>query len=185
MQLQSLFTTTTSRLTLPRLLILPHFGPEQCSFSLTQRYWSLRGIVCSQVYVNCSGCVIALLQHFWFLFQWWTYRLPLWVALVYCHYALVLLSAASYLVEVQHLVTAQNNTRSSRKVRSKDLVDEKERIFKCKKILENCSCMFLKPCFYRRYDGAVKLCFNQSAFGIVPLSPVTVRPHQPGLQKNQ
>lgn len=59
-----------------------HCGLEQCSFGLTQHYWSLRGTVCSQVCVSCSGGVIALLQHFWLLFQARTY-LSLRVALVY------------------------------------------------------------------------------------------------------
>lgn len=80
----------------------------------------------SQVYMNCTGCVIAPLQHFVFLFQWRRYRLPF---VSYSHLLAATMTWHYYqqchiraFVEVQQLVTAQNNSRCSTKVRSKSLV---------------------------------------------------------------
>lgn len=93
---QSLYTTSASGLTWSQL---PQFGPKQCSFCLTQHYQSLWGILCSQVYVNCSSWVIAPLHHL----HNREHRLPLCDACMCCYYFLLL--AASYLVGLWHLVT--------------------------------------------------------------------------------
>lgn len=76
---QSLYTTSAPGLTWSQL---PQFGPKQCSFCLTQHYQSLWGILCSQVYVNCSSWVIAPLHHL----HNREHRLPLCDACMCCYY---------------------------------------------------------------------------------------------------
>lgn len=97
---QSLFTaTTTSGLIVPKLhtlLIMARSNALFFFFCLTQQYWSLRGIACSQVYMNCTDCVIAPQQRFGFSLQSRRYRLPLWVTLICRQCAVALLSAASH-----------------------------------------------------------------------------------------
>lgn len=113
MPLQFMFTTSTPRLMVPRVTFSPHFGPEQCSFSLTQSYWSPSGIVCSRVCVNCTGCMIALLQLFGFLFQSRRYELP-FVSYFLCLGVIINSKHIRSFVGLQLPIATQNNNRSTR-----------------------------------------------------------------------